>query len=76
MTTTQKRRPPEQGDGAQNIINHGNFILPTSGIVNPKRAERLARRLRRAEARLDRLTVERERLVGALAGLGGEGHAG
>ncbi|QLA16240.1 hypothetical protein [Desulfolutivibrio sulfoxidireducens] len=70
MAATQKRRLPGQGNGAQKHVNHVNSLPHQSGIVNPKRAERVARRLRRTESRLSRLNVERERLAE------GVGHAG
>ncbi|QLA21250.1 hypothetical protein [Desulfolutivibrio sulfoxidireducens] len=69
MIATQKRRDPDLDHGAVQMTGNVNSLPHQSGIVNPKRAERLARRLRRTEARLIRLACERARLSEVLAGM-------
>lgn len=65
MTTSTKRRDPTTDHGAQNIINHGNFILPDQGIVNLEspRLWRAFRKFNRNFKRIARLQNENARLL-------------
>ncbi|QLA16373.1 hypothetical protein GD605_09700 [Desulfolutivibrio sulfoxidireducens] len=72
MAANDKRRDPDLDHGAVKMTGNVNSLPHQSGIVNPKRRERVARRLRRTESRLSRLAVERARLAGELAAMVGE----
>lgn len=68
MNPNEKRRPPEQGDGAQKTGNVINSIPHQSGIVNLEspRLWRAFRKFNRNFKRIARLQEENARLMGEM----------